>query len=231
MNIKTGMVSFKGNGSDVPGYLARPDDDKIYPGVVVIQEWWGLNDHIRDVTERVARAGYIAVSPDLYRGQVANEPDDARRLVMAVERPRAMKDIQYAVDYLIAQPNVQPKKAGVVGFCFGGGLSMMMSFMGQSVGACVVFYGGGIDMNDENTPQVSAPVLGIFGELDGGIPVEKVRANEAKLKEHGKTAEFYVYPNAPHAFFNDSRPHIYVKEAAEDAWQKTLAWFGKYLSE
>lgn len=229
MNITTKQVEFVGNGSPVPGYLAQPEGEGAYPGVVVIQEWWGLNDHIKDVTERLAKAGYVAVSPDLYHGKVANEPDDARQLAMAMERPRAIKDIQGAVDYLRTLPNVSPKKIGVVGFCLGGGLSMMMSYLGEHIGATVVFYGGGITMDDDNTPQVSAPLLGIFGEADGGIPVDQVKLNEAKLHEHGKTAEFHIYPNAPHAFFNDSRPHTYVKEAAEDAWQKTLAWFEKYL--
>jgi carboxymethylenebutenolidase len=229
MNITTGMVEFAGNGSPLPGYLAQPEGEGTHPGVVVIQEWWGLNDHIKDVTERFARAGYVALAPDLYRGEVAAEPDDARRLAMALERPKAIVDIQGAVDYLHGLPQVAPKKIGVIGFCMGGGLAMMMSFMGEKLGAVVVFYGGGIKMDDENAPQVSAPVLGIFGELDGGIPVDQVRANESKLKEYGKTVEFHVYPNAPHAFFNDTRPHIYKHEAAEDAWEKTLAWFSKYL--
>jgi len=222
------MIDFSGNGDRVPGYLAKPDGSGPFPGVVVIQEWWGLDDHIQDVTNRFAREGFAALAPDLYRGQVAKEPDEARKLAMELDHPKAIKDIQGAVDYLIAQPFVQPKKAGVVGFCMGGGLSLLMSYTGKNLGAVVVFYGRG-ELDDAKAQQVSAPLLGLFGEADQGIPVEGVRANERKLQAHGKTAEFVIYPGAPHAFFNDTRPHIYHKEAAEDAWRRTLAWFREHL--
>jgi carboxymethylenebutenolidase len=229
MELRTEMVKFDGGGSPLPGYLAQPMPDGNYPGVVVIQEWWGLNDHIKDVTERLAREGFVALAPDLYRGEVAHEPDDARRLVMAVERHERIQDIQGAVDYLRTLSNVQPKQVGVMGFCFGGALAMMMASLGEHVGAVASFYGGGIKLDDETAAKVSAPVLGIFGEADGGIPVELVRANESLLREHGKVIDFHIYPNAPHAFFNDTRTHSYVQEAAEDAWQKTLGWFRTYL--
>lgn len=229
MSIKTKMVEFPSNGSPGMGYLAQPEVEGVYPGVIVIQEWWGLVDHIKDVTDRFARAGYVALAPDLYRGEKSTEPDDARRLAMALDRPRAFKDIQGAINHLVELPEVMPKHVGVIGFCLGGALAMMTAYMGIHVGAVASFYGSGVTIDDDNAPQFTAPVLGIFGETDQALPVEKVRANEAKLHEHGKTAEFHIYPNAPHAFFNDSRPHIYVKDAAEDAWQKTLAWFEQYL--
>jgi carboxymethylenebutenolidase len=223
------MIEFASNGDQVPGYLARPAGDGPFPGVVVIQEWWGLNDHIKDVTERFAQEGFVALAPDLYHGQVALEPDEARKLAMELQHPVAIQDIQGAVNYLLAQPFVQPKKAGVVGFCMGGGLSLQMSHKGKNLGAVVMFYGRG-ELDDTTAAQVSAPLLGLFGEADQGIPVEGVRANEQILKAHGKPAEFVIYPGAPHAFFNDDRPHIYHKEAAEDAWARTLAWFRRYLT-
>jgi carboxymethylenebutenolidase len=229
MSITTEMVEFAGNGSPAPGYLAQPEGDGTYPGVVVIQEWWGLNDHIKDVTERWAREGFIALAPDLYRGQVALEPDDARRLAMELERPKAFKDVQEAVNYLSALPNVLPEKIGVIGFCMGGAIAMAMAYAGENVGAVASFYGSGVKFDDDNASKVSVPILGIYGEVDASIPLDLVRANEAKLHEHGKTVSFHIYPNAPHAFFNDSRPHIYVKEAAEDAWQKAVDWFKQYL--
>jgi carboxymethylenebutenolidase len=222
------MIEFAGNGDLVPGYLARPEGTGPFPGVIVIQEWWGLNHHIKDVAGRFAREGFVALAPDLYRGREAAEPDEARKLAMELDRPRAIKDIQGAVNYLIAQPFVEPKRAGVVGFCMGGGLALMMAWMGKDVGAVVVFYGRG-ELDDETAQKVSAPILGLFGEADQGIPVETVRANERKLKAHNKAAEFVIYPGAPHAFFNDERPHIYRREAAEDAWKRTLAWFRRYL--
>jgi carboxymethylenebutenolidase len=229
--MQTTMVEFAANGGSAPGYLARPDGDGSFRGVVVVQEWWGLDAHIKSVVERFAQAGYVALAPDLYRGQIANEPDDARRLVMELEIPQAMKDIQGAVNYLIAQPFVQPKNIGVIGFCFGGALAGMMSYQGQGVGAVAVFYGGRFKLDDDTAKQVKVPMLGIYGELDGGIPLEMVRNNETLLKQHSKPAEFHVYPGAQHAFFNDSRAHTYHAEHSADAWQKTLDWFGKHLRE
>ena len=225
------MVNFAGNGDQVPGYLARPNGDGPFPPVVVIQEWWGLNDHIKDVANRLAAEGYIALAPDLYRGAVATEPDDARKLAMELDRPQAIKDIQGAVNYLVAREDVVPKQAGVIGFCMGGGLAAMMSYQGESVGAAVVFYGNVRDLlEDDVTRKVSAPLLGLFGSEDKSIPVDVVEAVDAKLKQHTKISEFHVYSGAPHAFFNDTRPHIYHEEAAKDAWQQTLDWLREYLS-
>ncbi len=228
MDIVTQMIEFKANGGMAPGYLAQPENEGQYPGVVVIQEWWGLDDHIKDLTRRFAAEGFVALAPDLYRGKVAEEPDDARKLVMELDRPQAKKDIQGAVNYLIAQPFVIPKKAGTVGFCMGGALSSMMSYSGEHIGAVIVFYGGGAVLSDEDASKVSAPYLGLYGELDKGIPLEQVHANEAKLKANGKTCEFVIYPGAPHAFFNDERPS-FQKEAADDAWKRSLGWFRQYL--
>ncbi len=229
MTIRTDMITFAVNGASGSGYLALPEGDGKHPAVVVIQEWWGLVDHIKDVTERFARAGYIALAPDLYHGEASTEPDDARRLAMALDRVHAFQEIQGAIHYLTAHPDVEPKQVGVIGFCMGGAIAMMSAYMGTQVGAVASFYGGGVAIDDDNAPKFTAPVLGIFGELDQGLPVEKVRANEAKLHEHGKVAEFHIYPDAQHAFFNDSRPHVYHAEASVDAWQRTLAWFQKYL--
>jgi len=228
--METQMIEFRGNGDLVPGYLAKPDGDGPFPGVVVIQEWWGLNDHIKDVAERFAREGFAALAPDLYRGAVAAEPDDARKLAMELDRPKAIKDIQGAVNYLIAQRFIAPKKAGVVGFCMGGGLAATMSHLGMDVGAAVVFYGNVRDLaNDEVAREVSAPLMGNFGEADAGIPVDLVRAVEQKLKQHGKTCDFKIFPDAPHAFFNDER-EAYREAAAKDAWNRTVGWFRQYLT-
>jgi carboxymethylenebutenolidase len=221
-------IEFLSNGEQVPGYVARPDGDEQYPAVVVLQEWWGLNDHIREVVRRFAGEGFVALAPDLYRGRVVSEPDEARKLAMALERPQAVKDIQGAVNYLAAQPYVVPKAVGVVGFCMGGGLAAWMALEGQGIGAVGVFYGRA-DFNDDNTHRVSAPILGLFGEADGGIPVETVRANEAMLKKYNKPCEFVIYADAPHAFFNDERPAAYRPQAAADAWARTLTWLRTYL--
>ena len=223
------MIQFAANGGDAPGYLVRPEGDGPFPGVVVIQEWWGLDDHIKDVAERFAAEGYVALAPDLYRGELAAEPDDARRLSMELELDQALVDIQGAVNYLIAQQDVHPKQVGVVGFCMGGRLAMMMCYRGQKVGAAVVYYGGGVQPSDDDLKAISAPLLGIYGEADQGIPVERVNEWDAKLDEFGKEHEIHIYPDAPHAFFNDERPS-YRENAAADAWNRTLKWLNTHLA-
>lgn len=224
MNIETTMVEFEG----IPGYLCRPQADTSLPSVVVIQEWWGLNDHIKDVAERLAKEGFVTLAPDLYRGVATSEPDEARKLSMELDRERAIADIQGAVNYLRNQPYVEPKKAGVMGFCMGGGLSLWMALQGEHIGVAVVFYGGRMLLDDETAQMVDVPILGHFGEKDGSIPLETIRANEQKLHAHGKTAKFNIYPDAPHAFFNDTR-ESYRSTASQQAWAETLVWFRKYL--
>lgn len=222
------MISFAANGDNAPGYLVQPEGDGPFPGVVVIQEWWGLDDHIKDVAERFAAEGYVALAPDLYRGEVALEPDDARRLAMELELDQALVDIQGAVNHLIAQPQVEPQRTGVVGFCMGGRLTMMMSYRGENVGAAVVFYGGGVQPSDDDLRAISAPLLGIYGEADQGIPVDLIQAWDAKLDEFGKEHEIIIYPDAPHAFFNNERPSFRANDSA-DAWTRTLEWLNKHL--
>ena len=224
--MHTSTIEFAANGGLVPGYLARPDEDA--PGIVVIQEWWGLNDHIKSIAERFAEAGFAALAPDLYRGQVAAEPDEARKLAMALEFPKALADIQGAVDYLHAQPFIQPKKIGVVGFCMGGRLAGQVAIHGQNVSAISAFYGVPA-LSDEEAQAINTPLLAIYGELDQAFPPELIRENERKLAAAGKTHAVVVYPDAPHAFFNDTRPHIYKQDAAEAAWDQTLDWFKTYL--
>jgi carboxymethylenebutenolidase len=225
-----GMITIQTSHGTTPGYLAQPDAAGKYPGVVVIQEWWGLDAHIKSVADKFARAGFVALAPDLYHGEIAREPDEARKLAMSLIADQANADIQGAADYLTSLDSVQPKKVGTVGFCMGGGISLRMSWIGKdNIGAVVVFYGGAHGgITDEQFKSVHAPVLGLFGEEDKGIPVESVKQWEAKFKEFGKTNEMIIYPNAGHAFFNDTRP-AYRPDVAEDAFQRATAWFMKYL--
>ncbi len=228
LEIQTSMITFKGNG-DAPGYLARPTAQGTYPGVVVIQEWWGIDDHIKSVTQRFAQKGFVALAPDLYRGKIAKEPNDAQRLMMTVQQDQALKDIQGAVDYLDQQDYVSPHKAGVVGFCFGGGLAMMMSYKGTGIGAVVVFYGT-VKPADADLQNVSVPVLGMYGDKDSNFTVEGINTWADKLKSYGKINQMVIYKGAGHAFFNDTRDS-YRALAAQDAWKRTLDWFQKYLVE
>jgi len=224
--IATASVEYPGDGISGTGYLACPTDAS-GSGLVVIQEWWGLNDHIRDVTGRFAREGYVALAPDLYHGKVTDEPDDARKLAMELERPRAIREIAGAARYLKSRAEVEPKEVGVVGWCMGGGLAFAAAHLLDDFAAVVGFYGR--PPSDEEVARINCPVLGLFGELDGGITPALAEAFRASLVKHNKAHEIRVYPGAPHAFFNDSRPHIYKADAAQDAWQKTLRWFEMYL--
>jgi carboxymethylenebutenolidase len=227
VSVVAEMIEFPSNGQTTPAYLAMPNDDGKHPALVVIQEWWGLVPHIKGVAERFAREGFIALAPDLYHGQVAEEPDEARKLAMGLDRDRAVSEIVAAVHYLKAMDVVQPKRIGVVGWCMGGGLSLSTAASTSDIGAAVAFYGRPLDAGD--TAKLAAPVLGLYGELDQGIPVAAVRAFEQELQAHGITHEIHIYSGAGHAFFNETRPHIYHPEAAKDAWNKTLAWFRKCL--
>ena len=228
MTIKTQSIDYPINAHTTPGYLAQPDDNLSHPGIVVIQEWWGLVPHIKDVAERLAREGFIALAPDLYHGQSSTEPDEARKLAMALDAQRAVQEIAAAARYLEKLDNVAPQKIGTVGWCMGGGLSLSTAaHHGDLIGATVAFYGRPLTASD--TAKLQVPVLGLYAEHDHGIPVAAVQAFEAELKTHHIQHEIHLYPGTEHAFFNDSRPHIYNTAAAQDAWQKTLAWFRQHL--
>ena len=228
-NIKTHMIEFPINAHSAPGYLAQPDDDQLHPGIVVIQEWWGLVPHIKDVAERLAREGFVALAPDLYHGQAADEPDEARKLAMALDAQHAVQEIAAAARYLKKSEAVAPKKIGTIGWCMGGGLSLSTAaYHSDLIGAAIAFYGRPLTAGD--TAKLKVPVLGLYAEHDHGIPVEAVQAFEEELKKHGVPHEVQLYPETQHAFFNDTRPQIYHAAAAQAAWQKSLAWFRKYLA-
>jgi carboxymethylenebutenolidase len=227
-SVQGEMVTFASNGSTAPGYLAKPEGNGPFPGVVVIQEWWGLEEHIKDVARRFAAEGFVAIAPDLYHGHVATEPDDARKHAMAMQLDVAMRDIQGAINHLKSMPEVAPKKVGVVGFCMGGSLTLRAATRSVDVGAAAPFYAGGLDGLYADIPNIQAPVFAAFGADDGGIPLEKVDKLRDLLKEHGKQAEVKVYEGAPHSFFNDTRDS-YRPEASKDAFGKVLALFRSEL--
>jgi carboxymethylenebutenolidase len=223
------MIEFPINAHGVPGYLAQPNDGQAHPGIVVIQEWWGLVPHIKDVAERFALEGLVALAPDLYHGQAAEEPDEARKLAMALDAQRAVQEIASAARHLRKMEIVAPKMVGVIGWCMGGGLSLSTAAHHPDlIGAAVAFYGRPLTATD--TAKLKVPVLGLYAEDDHGIPVEAVRVFEEEMNKQGVPHEVHIYPGTQHAFFNDTRPHIYNAAAAQDAWRKTLAWFRKNLA-
>jgi carboxymethylenebutenolidase len=220
-------VTFKANGHNTPGYLATPASGG-GPGVIVIQEWWGLVPHIEDIADRFAAEGFVALAPDLYHGEKATGPDQAGKLMMALNIDQAEKDLRGAIQYLRQQPGVTGTKVGTVGFCMGGALSLFAASKNPEVGACVVFYGGHPKVQPD-LPNLQAPVLGIWGGKDGFVNQDVVRKLDEQLTSFGKRHEFHTYPAADHAFFNDTRKEVYDPAASADAWQKTIAFFNKEL--
>jgi len=222
------LVEFASNGSKAQGYLARPSSSR-GPGVIVIQEWWGLVDHIKGVADRFAAEGFFALAPDLYRGETTTSPDDAGRLMMALKIDLAVADLAGCIKYLVELEGVSPEKVGTVGFCMGGQLALAAACKSAKVGACADFYGvhPGITLDFS---ALAAPVLGIFAENDGFVNAEAVRKLENDIRSAGKRCDFHTYPGVDHAFFNESRPDVYNEDAAKDAWGRTMRFFREHLA-
>jgi len=222
------LVEFKANGRTGNGYLAIPQSGS-GPGVIVIQEWWGLVDHIKDVCDRFSGEGFVALAPDLYHGKAAKSPDEAGKLMMALRIDEAEKDLSGAAQYLLDHRATTGDKVGVIGFCMGGALSLYTATKNPKIGACVVFYGGHPNVKPD-LPNLHAPVLGIYGERDKSVTPASAHKLEQQLQSLGKKMEVVIYPGADHAFFNDTRPTVYNAEAAADAWRRTIDFFRKHLS-
>ena len=222
------MVQFPFAGGTTGGYLAVPEQGS-GPGVIVIQEWWGLVDHIKDVCDRFAGEGFVALAPDLYHGKATKSPDEAGKLMMAMRIDGAERDLSAAVDYLETQDSTTSDKVGVVGFCMGGALALYTATKNPKVGACVMFYGGHPKVKPD-LPNLHAPVLSISGDKDRSVTPDVVHNLERQLKDLGKQIEVKIYKDADHAFFNDTRPQVYKAEAAADAWQRTIAFLRQHLS-
>ena len=215
-------LEFSSGGDRVQAYLATPASGS-GPGVVVIQEWWGLVDHIRDVCDRLARAGFVALAPDLYRGETASDPDRAGRLMMGLEIPRAARDLDAAVHALQSQPEVEGAKVAAIGFCMGGQLALFAATRNAKIGAVVDCYGVHPNVTLDLT-GLEAAVLGIFAERDAFVPAEAVRRLESDLRAAGKRAQCTIFPGVDHAFLNDTRPDVYDANAAARAWSEILAF-------
>jgi carboxymethylenebutenolidase len=216
-------VQFASNGGTAEGYLSVPESGG-GAGVVVLQEWWGLVPHIKDVCDRFAAEGFVALAPDLYHGKSATSPDEAGKMMMALDIDRAEKDLRGAIKFLLDHTAVAGDRVGTVGFCMGGALSLYAASKNEQVGACVVFYGVHPKVKPD-LENLRAPVLGLFAERDKSVPPASVRDLEGRLNELGKPNEMHIYPDADHAFFNDTRPEVYKADAARDAWQRTINFF------
>ena len=224
------MVEFPSNGTTVGGYLAAPEVGA-GPGVVVIQEWWGLVDHVKDVCDRLSAEGFTALAPDLYHGASTAEPDEAGKLMMALDIERAARDMAGAVDYLAGHDSVRGQGVGVVGFCMGGGLALWLATLRPDLVRAVVPFYGVIpwEAAQPDWSRLQAAVQGHYAENDGSVPPERVAALETQLKDAGADVEMFIYPSTGHGFFNDTRPEAHAEDAARQAWIRALEFLRRHL--
>ncbi len=223
-------VTFPSNGGSAHGYLATPESGS-GPGVIVIQEWWGLVDHIRDVTDRFAAEGFVALAPDLYGGATTHDADEAGEMMQDLPVDQAARDLGGAVDFLLGHGAVTSDTVGAVGYCMGGGFVLVLAAQqGDRIGAAVPWYGvGGYDQVDLST--VTAPVQGHFGSEDDFAPPEQVRDLEQKLQASGSPdVDIRIHEGAKHAFFNDEDPFgHYDAELAAQTWSDAVAFLHDHV--
>ncbi len=231
--IKDTMVHYPSDGVTVRAYLVTPQTREKRPAIIVVQEWWGLNDHIKDIARRFAAEGYVAIAPDLY-SRFQNEvvpnsnPKRAGELMGQLKQEDGLTDLNATVTYVKTVPGVDAARIGVTGFCMGGSYALMLPCVNSEIKAAVPFYG---QVPNPDTPlqKLACPVLYIYGEEDGWITKADVQRLAAALKKYNKPGEIKTYPGAPHAFFNDTRKDVYKPAEAKDAWARTLAFFKQHL--
>jgi carboxymethylenebutenolidase len=222
-------VSFKSGDETVTGFLVTPEGKGPFPAVIVIHEWWGLNDWVKDQARAVAKEGYVALAVDLYRGKVTDKQEEAHQLMMGTPRDRALRDLKAAFNMLATRPDVRKDRIGVIGWCMGGMYSLALATEEPRLATVVAYYGAP-PTDPAAIAKIKAPVLGNFGAEDKGPSPEQVKAFDAAMKKAGKTVDVKIYPGAGHAFANVNNPWGgYREAAAKDAWQRTLGWFAKHL--
>lgn len=208
------------------GYLARPDDNKQYPGIILIHEWWGLNEHIKEVANTLAKEGYVVLAVDLYDGEVAQSSEEAMKLRTSINQSIATQNMQDGIEYLRELEGVN--KVASLGFCFGGEQSAQLSISDANLDATVIFYGS-LPQELEEISQVDAPVFGIFGELDTGITPDTVRTFQSGLEELNLENDITIYEGVGHAFLNPEGSR-FAEEETKDAWNKTITFLANNLN-
>jgi carboxymethylenebutenolidase len=230
-SIRETTVQYLSGTVKMKAFVAAPVTNEKRPAIIVVQEWWGLTDHIKDIARRYAGEGYVAIAPDLYSRldhALTTDPGEAGKLMNALKQEDGLKDLNATVAYIRSVPEVDKARIGVTGFCMGGSYALMLPCVNEAIKAAVPFYG---QVPNPDTPlqKLSAPVLYFYGEDDGWITKADVQRLAAAFKRYGKVGEIKTYPGAPHAFFRDIDPSVYRPEAAQDAWERTKAFFRKHL--
>lgn len=223
-------VSYKSGDDTVTGMLYSPAGKGPFPALIVIHEWWGLNDWVKEQASKFADQGYVALAVDLYRGKVATTPDLAHELMRGVPEDRAARDLRAAFDFLAAQPNVKKDRIGSIGWCMGGGYSLDVALLEPTLAAAVINYGH-LASDPAELKKINAPILGIFGGQDRGITVEDVKKFGQVLDQLGKKGEIKIYPDAGHAFENPNNQQGYRADDASDAWKRTLDFLAGTLKK
>jgi len=221
-------VSYKSGDETVKGVLYTPQGKGPFPGILVIHEWWGLNDWVKEQAAKLSDQGYVTLALDLYRGKVATTPDEAHEIMRGVPEDRAKRDLHAAFDFLKSQPNVKKDRIGSIGWCMGGGYSLDVALEEPALKADVINYGH-LVTDPASVEKINASILGIFGAQDRGIPVDDVKKFESLLKEKGKRVQIVIYPDAGHAFENPNNKTGYRAEDASDAWKHTVDFFSSTL--
>ena len=223
-------VSYKSGDETVSGMIYTPAGKGPFPALIVIHEWWGLNDWVKGQASKLADEGYVVLAIDLYRGKVADTPELAHELMRGVPEDRATRDLKAAFAYLAAQPNVKKDRIGAIGWCMGGGYSLDVALTEPSLAADVINYGH-LATDPEELKKIHAPILGLFGGQDRGITPEDVKKFQAAMEKLGKKIEVKIYPDAGHAFENPNNKQGYRAEDAADAWQRTVIFLAGALKK
>ncbi len=227
--VRTSRVDLHVNGDGAYAFVAQPDDNGQHPGLVLIQEWYGIEPHILDLAQKLAAQGFVVAVPDLYHGKVATEPDDAQKMIMMIRGnvDKAANEIIGALETVKAMPNVDPKKLGLIGFCVGGFMTYTVASRYADLGATVPFYGAGYDPTPEEVAKVNAPVLAIYGSKDDSVSAEQRQKIEQLYKDAGKDFTMKVY-DAGHAFINPVHGNG-NEQAASEAWPAAINFLKEHL--
>jgi len=223
-------VTYKSGDESVKGTVYTPEGKGPFPALIVIHEWWGLNDWVKEQASKLADQGYITLAIDLYRGKVAASPDEAHELMRGVPEDRAKRDLDAAFSYLQSLPNVKKNKLGAIGWCMGGGYALDVALQQPTLAADVINYGH-LATDPAALKNINAPILGLFGGQDRGITPVDVHKFEQQMKELGKKIDVTIYPDAGHAFENPNNKGGYREKDAADAWSKTVVFLDNTLKK